>query len=382
MKKITRKQWERDVRNGILHRKSIKTQKGKQENRYYSSSASHTPIDRWLSDKIYSGELDIEINKNRDITINLPEKMNFSENYEITAEYMKAIRKISGLRAKKRKDHKLSSVNFNNLKTISTSAALVLTAELSRWDDAIRQNLTPDVCNWTPEILHKFKELGFFNLFLKSPIELCENSDTKPSNVNLVKYIKGKCGDNDKTRTLKKEITQIVGEDILKWTFLHSGLTEAITNVTHHAYPDKYAFSESSKTWYLSGSYDRSTKILKVVFYDQGIGIPKSLPASQIWEKVLSSLSVIPLADRMKDAMLLKAAVQISRTSTGAPDRGRGLQDLLEFIKQRKDGYLSILSLKGLYKFMMNDGKEATKTEHFNNKILGTLIIWSVRLHD
>ena len=382
MKKLTRKQWERDVRNGILHRKSIKTKKGKQKKRFHSGAASHGPIDQWLSDKIYRGDLGIEINKRRDISINLPERMNFSEDYENTAQYMIAIRKLSGLRPKKRKDHKLSSVNFDNLKTISTSAALVLTAELSKWDDAIRQNLTPDVCNWEPEILQKFRELGFFNLFSKSPVELCEINKTKTSNINLVKYIKGKCGDNDKARTLKEEIRQIVGEKILKWTFLHSGLTEAITNVTHHAYPDKNLFSESSKTWYLSASYDRSTKILKVVFYDQGIGIPKSLPASKIWEKVVSSLSVIPLADRMKDAMLLKAAVQISRTSTGAPDRGRGLQDLLEFIKQRKDGYLSILSLKGLYKFMMNDGKETTKTEHFKNKILGTLIIWSVRLHD
>jgi hypothetical protein len=90
----------------------------------------------------------------------------------------------------------------------------------------------------------------------------------------------------------------------------------------------------------------------------------------------------VPIAERKRDEVLLSAAVQISRTRTGAPDRGRGLQDLLEFIRQRQEGYLSILSLRGLYKFTVNNGIETTKSEHFNNPIQGTLIIWSATLNN
>ncbi|MGC6744878.1 hypothetical protein ACP0HM_10080 [Escherichia coli] len=54
---------------------------------------------------------------------------------------------------------------------------------------------------------------------------------------------------------------------------------------------------------------------------------------------------------------MLKAAVEIKRSSTGEEDRGKGLQDLLEFIKQRGEGYLSIMSGKGLYKYSQHDKK-------------------------
>lgn len=161
---------------------------------------------------------------------------------------------------------------------------------------------------------------------------------------------------------------------------MHSGLTEAVTNVTHHAYPDEGKFSRRDKNWYLSGSFDEKQKVLKIVFYDQGIGIPKSLPASKVWEKALVILSKIPIIDRKKDEVLLKAAVEMDRTSTGTNDRGKGLQDLLEFVKQRDNGYLSIISHKGLYKYSMKRGREKVKSVSFERSLLGTLIIWNVVL--
>lgn len=327
--------------------------------------------------------LNATICKKKHLIITLPDTMNFNDRYESTCVYINAIRRLTDKPTQK-KTYKLKEVCFDYLKSISTSAALVLTAELSKWDDAIRQNLTPNVKNWDNDILRRFKELGFFSLFKNSPDELRNVKITEGANINLVKYIKGKCGDAKKTRVLKDEIKMIVGDDIRKWTFLHSGLTEAITNVSHHAYPEQYDFVENDKNWYMSGGFDRRTKELKVVFYDQGIGIPKSLPTSTVREMVFEFISNLNIdaAERRKDATLIKAAVQSSRTSTGKPDRGKGLQDLLEFIRQRQNGYLSILSLRGLYKFTVRHSVETSKSEHFVSPIPGTLIIWSAILVD
>ena len=55
---------------------------------------------------------------------------------------------------------------------------------------------------------------------------------------------------------------------------------------------------------------------------------------------------------------------------------------MLEFIRQRGNGYLSILSSKGLYKLTINNGKEIVKSEHFEYPICGTLIIWSATLQN
>ena len=190
MKKLSRKQWEVDVKNGILHRKGAGDKKGSHGSSCPESQQRRNTIKHWLYDRMSRCKLDIHIDKKRNITINLPEKLNFFENYEETALYMASIRRLSSLRVKTRKDYKLSSVNFDNLKSISTSAALVLTAELSKWDDAIRQKLTPDVCNWNPEILQKLKDLGFFRLFANSPDKLCKSETLGKPNINLVKYIR------------------------------------------------------------------------------------------------------------------------------------------------------------------------------------------------
>jgi len=385
MKKPTQKQRDRNVKLNIRLRRNIhKRRRISTSKRWFRTGTQPTnKINKWINDKIKEKLLAATIDKKKRLTIVLPESMNFNNNYEETSVYINAIRKVTN-RPAQHNTYRLNSVSFNNLKNISTSAALVLTAELSKWDDAIRQNLAPNVANWDSDILRRFRELGFFSLFRKSPEELCNSHKTGEADINFVRYIKGKCGDANKTRILKREIIEVVGEDICKWTFLHSGLTEAITNVSHHAYPDGYEFIDSDKNWYMSGGYDRKTNELKVVFYDQGIGIPKSLPASTLKEKVFELISNLDIdaADRMKDATLLKAAVQLSRTSTGRLDRGKGLQDLLEFIKQRGNGYLSILSLRGLYKFTVSHGVEITKSEHFNNAIPGTLIIWSATLND
>ena len=106
----------------------------------------------------------------------------------------------------------------------------MLTAELSKWDDAIRQRLTPKIDGWDKNVLRNFYELGFFDLFKKSrDIKLNFNDEySKIKGKRFVKYLKGKCGEIKKTKVLKEEIIKLVGESIEKWTFLHGGLSRLL----------------------------------------------------------------------------------------------------------------------------------------------------------
>ena len=371
MKKISRKARERDVLQAIRNRrKSVRYKRSGGRSNDNLRNANNWILEHELEgvNVIFSG---------RKVTLVLPEEMNFSEEYELTTKNIIAIRKLTKRSLRLTKKFYLTSVRFDNLKSISTPAALVLTAELSRWDDIINQNLRPQLQTWSPIIINRFAELGFFELFKKAPkIESEEHTD----GLKLVKYIKGKCGDKNKTKELKKSLQKLIGEKVPKWPFMHSGLSEAITNVSHHAYPANIGVNRNDKNWYLTGSLNKDLNILKIAFYDQGIGIPKSLPTSKIWEKILKLISSISQDERKLHTTLLKAAVEIDRTSTEVNDRGKGLQDLLEFIKQRGDGYLSILSLKGLYKYSIINGEEKVKTFPFGTELPGTLIIWSVKL--
>lgn len=378
MRKVTDKQRLRDVNLNLRLRLGAKKSVKKYD--YWLREARKID-DKWLEDEIKNG-LNAQVLSNGRVVLKLPDYMNFSDNYEDSIKYIHAIRRLSqGDRSPTRHAYRLASVNFDSLIKISSSAALVLTAELSRWDDSIRKRLKPNTKRWDVDIVEQFCELGFFELFGRSHVEnrKCSSLD---GSLRFVKYIKGRCGDSAKIRVLRESIEDIIEkEKIEKWSILRGGLDEAITNVSHHAYPGS-SVKDSDKNWYLTGSYNKHNQELKVVFYDQGVGIPGSLPSSEFMEKIYSKIASwnIPVAERKNDELLLKAAVEMDRTSTGLSDRGKGLQDLLEFIRQRRNGYLSIMSGKALYKYSMSNGSEDSRTERFYREVQGTLIVWSVNL--
>lgn len=334
------------------------------------------PFNAWFEDRQNEG-LQAVISK-RYVEIILPKEMNFSTDFEMTALHLNAIRKLSTV-PRASKAYRLSLVNFDQVRGISSSAALVLTAELSRWEDSIRKRLMPRTGGWDKKILNRLNDLGFFEIFGCAPYQ---STDAHPD-ISFLKYIKGRKRSNAHAQ-LKSRINDIAKVHVDKWTFLRSGLNEAVTNVGHHAYPPGCDILIRDQNWYLSGAYNRSSGSLKIVFYDQGIGIPRSLPASKIKEVVLRWFSDknIPNTERWSDANLLTAAMEARRTRTSQSDRGKGLQDLLDFVKKRGEGYLSVLSRKGLYKFTMKKGRKTpeTKTVSFDQPINGTLIIWKVFL--
>lgn len=325
-------------------------------------------------------------NRKKGIVIHLPDKMDFEGNKQETLQHLNMLSRLvkfigkNGGRPLPKGAYNLGSVNFDCLKQLSTPAALVLTAELSNWEDTIKNKLSPKIKQWNTEIYSQLHDLGFFDLF--------ENKYSKPpacksncSDTRLVRYIKGYCGDEGKIRELREGIKELVGDKIDKWTFLASGLDEAITNVFHHAYPEEWERRSKKEAWYLTGSYNETTKELKVIFYDQGISIPKTLPTSKWSENIYSlAAATTKTGEEYHDAKLLKAAVEYGRTRTEELDRGKGLGDLLVFIKKRQSGKLSILSGKGQYSFTVKEGVEKTETFRSEYPMEGTLIVWRVTL--
>ena len=81
--------------------------------------------------------------------------------------------------------------------------------------------------------------------------------------------------------------------------------------------------------------------MLTIMFYDEGIGIPKSLPRT--YPEIFRSLGGL-LND---DAQLIQAATKIKRSSTNKKNRGRGLKDIKDYVKSVNNGMLKILSQRG-----------------------------------
>lgn len=380
MKKLSSKQRKR-YKSKLLFWRVVRRRKrvmlGKRKRRSFGSA--WRAQNDWLIEN--DEKLNYSVNHKNGVTLVLPPKMNLSVDYEQTALYLVAIRKLVKVRPIPASVCRLVSVDFGELEQITTSAALALTAELSRWDDSIRTNLKPLVGNWNQNIYDDFTALGFFDLFKVKPARQSTASSHLLHGHKIVRYIKGSGTEVRLARQLRKSLVDVIGEEIKKWNFLRHGLDEAILNAHEHAYPDESNFFERHKSWYMTGSYNPIKKHLKVVFYDQGIGIPEALPAWSLYERSLQLIATFGIATGINDANLIKASMKVKRTRTGESDRGKGLPDMLDFINQQNKGYLAVMSSQGLYKHSNDNGVVSETSASFVNPINGTMIIWSVELN-
>jgi hypothetical protein len=365
VKKLSAKQRWWLKRKGTLLRKKKRPIHGRKKQLRNQTSNSATEYLQSLSSK---GVLNYSRDKNG-IYINMPDSFNLHKDYNQSIAPLLAIRQLSEIRHRHRRTP-LRWINFDFIRRMSTSASLILAAELDVWNRSINRRLKAKPDNWDQDIKRQFCELGLFKLLgLDEPSHYTSNEGSK----KLVKYFVGGADDSSLAKELREKIEDLVGGTI-KRQELFQGISEAITNVTHHAYPG----NNLHKLWWMTASFDKETRRLKVVFYDRGISIPKSLPRSSLWEQARGYLTKhgLHLKD---DANLIKAAMEMGRTETGKSNRGKGLQDLLDFTKSYKNGFLSILSRHGQYKFNF-DSAEKIELKQLDYKMPGTLIVWSVCL--
>jgi len=114
------------------------------------------------------------------------------------------------------------------------------------------------------------------------------------------------------------------------------------------------------------------------MFYDQGVGIPATLQEATYREFLQSVFS------SWTDSEKIKAAMVIGRSSSEMPERGKGLQNLIEFAQTYSDGRLSIYSLQGMYQMLFKRVNgvhtERSLQKDFSTTVGGTLIEWRVKL--
>ena len=159
---------------------------------------------------------------------------------------------------------------------------------------------------------------------------------------------------------------------------LYVALSEAMTNVIQHAYTVKsvVANPKLKNRWWLSGSFDSDTKVMTVLLFDQGVGIPASLKGKAIFSDVVEFIT------RKKYSLtnhgrLIQAAVEIGKSRTRLGHRGKGLKQILRFSADSAFGSLYIVSRNGEYLYN-EDCIEETKSCPI--ELGGTFIQWEIKL--
>jgi len=228
--------------------------------------------------------------------------------------------------------------------------------------------------------LHRqMRDSGFFDaLGVKSEIDVAPK-------VFPLEYIKVQSGTQadgrlavELRRTLFGPHEEKVPKD--KRGSFFRGLTEAMTNVSQHAYPEDWdvgAIKVIKKGWWMLGHIDKLRKKLKIMIVDQGVGIPRSLPRTH--RDILPSL-LAALKLENNDGAMIHAAMEVGRSRMGQTHRGKGLNDLKQIIDLCQAGTLRILSKKGEYVYRVRNGLAISDVKGHTVSLNGTLVEWTIPL--
>lgn len=309
------------------------------------------------------------------VTLSLPPVFNLNDAYDDSIAFIETLREY-GVRSVRR-----FKLDFTTLEEFGGAGALVLAAELDRWRRLSGLRLhTIDLDKWNPNILRLFHEMGLFSLLdVINPPRLPETDDP----VKFVEFWSANTARGELARELRLSLENIPGVTIPNKSTLFRGLSEAMSNVSNHAYPPDFPFSTPpiKGQWWMSGSFNTETTLLSVAFFDQGVGIPVTLPANYPLERIMAIINRIGLKDN--DASRIRAAMELQRTSTQESYRGYGLfRDIRNFTNSMPEGRLRILSGKGEYIYSPSDNKLKNGEKILTHKqgIGGTLIQWEAKL--
>lgn len=252
----------------------------------------------------------------------------------------------------------------------------MLAAELDRWNHLPwhhnRSMKAVDLSEWDPNVRRLLREMGFFELLRISP----PVAEAVTSGERYVKFRSGTMVDGEVFAKLR-ELDLDPYISVPNKNLLFAAVTEAMTNVRHHAYSGNDTSFGGPKYWWLSAAYDTQRQEITVMIYDQGHGIPGTLPRT--WGEELRNLLPDGLSD--DDAKMIEAAHHLSRSKTDEWYRGSGFQrDIRRYIEGFEgNGTYRIMSGRGEYSVEAGPGGRAT-LQSFGRSLKGTFIQWRLQL--
>ena len=302
--------------------------------------------------------------------------MSLAENFDSVTKLLDEIRTQST-----RKRNERIYIDFREIEEISAGAALVVAAELDRWNH-VRHHLgrklrAVDVDEWNQDVRDRLEEMGFFDLL---QVPMGRRTEGVRSSTRYIRFrsgthVEGKAIDD--LRTL--DLVPFFGDSLPKRRKLYAAVAEAMTNVVHHAYQNEVQSHTVRPNWWLSASHNVEAGEIRILLYDQGTGIPQTLP-KRFPEKILQ---ILPDGLLSTDAEMIRVAHDLKRTASGKRHRGHGLQrdvrgyvELVECVSAYR-----VTSLRGQYSWEKGpDGQPQESTHNHRRPLPGTLIEWRLTL--
>jgi hypothetical protein len=249
---------------------------------------------------------------------------------------------------------------------------------LEQYPGQMRASCTPG--SLIAQLFHHFKLGGRLGV---SPARNQPRADS----VVGWRYLTGTIADGESIAKLLDGYRQLTSANIPDG--LYDVLSEALTNVRHHAYPDG-GLPETLRRWWLFARYvepaGEEPGNLFIGVYDLGVGIQASLHdkltagerAMEFVKWLTEKFGADARPSRALDRALLETAIEATRSRTGLSFRGNGLPEMRDFVLSTESGRLLIIS--GQSQYLCTARSQQSTTTSCQEPILGTLIVWSIPL--
>lgn len=278
---------------------------------------------------------------------------------------------IAEVRSKVRSGIRLR-LSFEKCKSIKLSALILLLAQIHKLRLEFGADHVTGTYPESPRLERLLSDSGFYSLLQ------VKSRKSKQKTSKLTRFIKFKSDQKPNSAEIPNLRVELLGDDLEMPSIVKKrvfrALSEAMTNVNHHAYKTKsVTVSALGGRWWMVANLSSKSRLFTLVFYDAGVGIPKTLPRKYPIEKIRGVLSLLP-GITPDDGQMIKAAMELGRTRTEASNRGKGLLDLAKLIDAVGVGSMRIHSRNGTYSYA------PTIETHSNHEgfVEGTLIEWQL----
>lgn len=276
--------------------------------------------------------------------------------------------------------------DFSRISRLSTASALVITAEYDRLR-TLMDDVPPTINldEWQDPVFRRFYEMGFFEVL--GITESVADRYFTSGDVRTMKIISG--ANSAELAQASQSIlglcdflgeAQQIQEDVE--IALNNALSEAMINVSKHAYPEGHEFKfRHVGKWWVTASVDRASRELTVVIYDQGASIPVTF-ARKNWSQAVRDFlkSVVtskPAFEFENDGTYIEGAMQPRSSQTDKVYRGLGLPEMKDLVDICGRGSLRIFSRGG--ECYYEAGRQLQRRSRAYS-IGGTLIEWTLHL--
>lgn len=320
------------------------------------------------------------------VNIEAPSVFSLTRNYD---ESVDCLRRLKEAVFDPRRSFGRRGSIFLDLATIDElhpAAAVVLAAELHRWQKQKGIKLRPKRMSvWKTPVLQLVMDMGMFDLLEVSDRSLEKINVVDSGNVAL-RVISDNQNDKKRTDDLSEELMDKVPAFRSRLSkendmALSAALAEASLNSVTHAYEHfDLVYPCDKGRWWAAAVYEQNRSVVKFFVYDQGVGIPKTLPRTSKGRALLSLFFGVKQefpSDFASDSKLIKVAMRGGISATKKEYRGNGFPQMVEAISG-VGGSLRVISGKGSAFYDRENG--AIEGDNRSLHLGGTLLEWKFHL--